>query len=129
MPFFSSILVKIGLAAAALAALLLLLHLYGNAKYDAGMKAQQLADQAAVIKQYQDNAATLSKILDNSSQAAQAAQAASSRVASGLADISAKFKGKTLAVIKDGTCVPSADFVSLWNSMSTINHPAAEAKK
>lgn len=127
MPF-SSIFVKLGLAAAALAVVMFLLHMYGDAKYQAGIQAQKLADQSAVIKQYQDNAATLSKILDNSSQAAQAAQAASNRVASGLADISAKFKGKTLAVIKDGTCVPSADFVSLWNSMSTINHPAVEAK-
>ena len=127
MPF-SSIFVKLGLAAAALAVVMFLLHMYGDAKYQAGIQAQKLADQAAVIKQYQDNAATLSKILDNSSQAAQAAQAASNRVASGLADISAKFKGKTLAVIKDGTCVPSADFVSLWNSMSMINHPAVEAK-
>jgi hypothetical protein len=114
-------LLKIVSGLAVVAAILYLLHLYGNARYDAGVADQKATDSASMLTAYQTQQKTLQGIYDNSVTAANGAQAASDAVATGLDAIRAQFKGKTLAVITHGVCTPSADFVNQWNALSTLN--------
>jgi len=119
--FPTATIVKIVSGVLAIAAVLYLLHLYGDAKYSAGQADQKAVDAQSMLTAYQKQQDTLNGILANSSKAADGAQAASDAVATGLNAIRAQFKGKTLAVVKQGVCQPTEDFVRQWNALSTLN--------
>lgn len=113
--------VKVIAGAAAIAFVLYLLHLYGDAKYEAGQAAQKAEDAAQMLTAYQKQQSTLDDILAASSLGASNAQAATTAVVRGIASVRAEFKGKTLTVMRQGECQPSGDLINQWNAISTIN--------
>jgi hypothetical protein len=118
LSFPTSVIIKIVSGLAVVAAMLYLLHLYGDARYNAGVADQKATDAAGVIAQYEANAKQLQGIYDNSVKSANGVDAASDATAQVLASIRSGFKGKTLTVIKEGVCKPSSDFSAQWNALS-----------
>lgn len=115
--------IKVGIFVVVVGALAGMIKVYGDARYTAGVSAQQATDLTAagkILKEYQDGA---NKLTGQSNDLATFLQKRDDALPAATASILAAIKNKPLTVINPvtGKCDPTPIFGQSWNKLNHVS--------